>query len=69
MAKQKDSDKTEPATTVSRSETSLARATPATQSVKKAKLAPKNRTGLPRRQKKAQQKAAARVADGGVNPG
>ena len=42
-------------------EASLAEAKPATKSLKKGKLPPKNKSRLPRRQKKAQHKAAGRL--------
>jgi hypothetical protein len=51
-------DKKEPAAPVLGGEASLAEAKPSTKSVKKGKLPPKNKSRLPRRQKKAQQKAA-----------
>ena len=60
MAKQKEiADKKEPAA-VSGGEATPAAVKPATKSLKKPKLAPKNKSRLPRRQKKAQQKAAGR---------
>jgi hypothetical protein len=62
MAKRKEiADKKEPAATVLGGEASLAGATPSTKSVKKGKLPPKNKSRLPRRQKKAQQKSAGRL--------
>ena len=62
MAKRKEiADKKEPAATVLGGEASLAGATPPTKSVKKGKLPPKNKSRLPRRQKKAQQKSAGRL--------
>ena len=62
MAKRKEiSDQKEPAATVASGEASLAEAKPSTKSVKKAKLPPKNKSRLPRRQKKAAQKAAGRL--------
>jgi hypothetical protein len=62
LAKQKEmADKKESAATVSGGEASLAGAKPSTKSVKKGKLPPKNKSRLPRRQKKAQKKAAGRL--------
>jgi hypothetical protein len=69
LAKQKEiankkapENKKEPAAaTVSGGEASLAAAKPATKSVKIGKLPPKNKSRLPRRQKKAQQKAGGRL--------
>ena len=62
MAKQKETaDKKESAAPVSSGEASLAEVKPSAKSVKKEKLAPKNKSRLPRRQKKAQQKAAGRL--------
>ena len=62
MAKRKEiADKKEPAATVLGGEASLVGATPSTKSVKKGKLPPKNKSRLPRRQKKAQQKSAGRL--------
>ena len=62
MAKQKEmADKKDPAATVVGGEALLAGAKPATKSVKKEKLLPKNKSRLPRRQKKAQEKAADRL--------
>jgi hypothetical protein len=61
LAKQKEvADKKESAAVVSGGEASPAEVKPSTKSVKKAKLAPKNKSRLPRKQKKAKQKAAAR---------
>jgi len=53
-------DKQESAAAASGGEASPAEVKPSTKSVKKAKLAPKNKSRLPRKQKKAKQKAAAR---------
>ena len=53
--------KKESAATVVGGEAPPAVAKPATKSVKKGKLLPKNKSRLPRRQKKAQQKAAGRL--------
>jgi hypothetical protein len=62
LAKRKETtDKKESAATVLGSEASLAGAKPSPKSVKKAKLPPKNKSRLPRRQKKAEQKAAGRL--------
>jgi hypothetical protein len=62
LAKRKEmADKRESAATVLGGEASPAGANPSTKSVKKGKLPPKNKSRLPRRQKKAQQKAAGRV--------
>ena len=56
MAKRKEAaDQRESAATVLAGEASLAGAKPSTKSVKKGKLPPKNKSRLPRRQKKAQQ--------------
>ena len=61
MAKRKEiADNKEPAATVLGFEASLAGAM-STKSVKKGKLPPKNKSRLPRRQKKAQQKSAGRL--------
>lgn len=61
LAKPKEiADKKEPVETVLGGEASPAGANPSTKSVKKGKLPPKNKSRLPRRQKKAQQKAASR---------
>jgi hypothetical protein len=61
LAKQKEvADKQESAAVASGAEASPAEVKPSTKSVKKAKLAPKNKSRLPRKQKKAKQKAAAR---------
>jgi hypothetical protein len=54
-------DKKESAATVLGGEASLAAAKPSTKSVKKGKLPPKNKSRLPRRQKKAKQKATGRL--------
>ena len=62
MAKQKEiADKEESAATVLGGEASLAGAKPSTKSVKKGKLPPRNKSRLPRRQKKTQQKLAGRL--------
>jgi hypothetical protein len=62
LAKRKEmADKKDPAAPVLGGEASLAGAKPSTKSVKKGKLPPKNESRLPRRQKKAQQKAAGRL--------
>jgi len=62
LAKQKEvAKKEESAATVLRSEASLAGAKPSTKSLKKGKLPPKNKSRLPRRQKKAEQKLAGRL--------
>jgi hypothetical protein len=62
LAKQKEmSGKKESAAPFSSGEASLAVVKPSAKSVKKEKLAPKNKSRLPRRQKKAQQKAAGRL--------
>jgi hypothetical protein len=59
LAKQKElADKTESAAVVSSGEASPAEVKASTKSVKKQKLAPKNKSRLPRKQKKAKQKAA-----------
>ena len=59
MAKQKEvADKQESAAVASGAEASPAEVKPSTKSVKKGKLAPKNKSRLPRKQKKAKQKAA-----------
>jgi hypothetical protein len=59
LAKQKEvAEKKESDAAVSGSEASPAEVKPTTKSVKKGKLAPKNKSRLPRKQKKAQQKAA-----------
>jgi hypothetical protein len=61
LAKQKEvADKKESATAVSGGEASVAEVKPSTKSVKIGKLAPKNKSRLPRKQKKALQKAAGR---------
>jgi hypothetical protein len=61
LAKQKEvADKKESAEVVSGGEALPAEVKPSTKSVKKSKLAPKNKSRLPRKQKKAKQKAAAR---------
>lgn len=61
MAKRKEMEgQKESAATVLGGEASLAGAKPSAKSVKKEKLLPKNKSRLPRRQKKAKQKAAAR---------
>ena len=61
MAKRKE-DKTETAAAVPAVEAPPAVAKPATKSMKKGKLLPKNKARLPRKLKKAQKKAAARLA-------
>lgn len=62
LAKQKEvAQKGESAATVLGGDASLAAAKPAAKSVKKGKLLPKNKSRLPRRQKKARQKAAGRL--------
>ena len=62
MAKQKEkAEKKESAPDVSGGEAAPPAAKPATKSVKIPKLAPKNKSRLPRRQKKARQKAAGRL--------
>lgn len=62
LAKQKEiADKEESAATVLGGEPSLAGAKPSTKSLKKGKLAAKHKSRLPRRQKKARQKAAGRL--------
>jgi hypothetical protein len=59
LAKQKEvADKKESAAVVSGAEASPAEVKPSTQSMKIGKLAPKNKSRLPRKQKKAKQKAA-----------
>jgi hypothetical protein len=59
LAKQKAvADKKESAAAVSGGEASPAEVKPSTKSVKRGKLAPKNKSRLPRKQKKAKQKAA-----------
>jgi len=54
-------EKKESAAPVLGGEASLVGAKPSTKSLKKGKLAPKNKSRLPRRQKKAQRKAAGRL--------
>ena len=62
LAERKEmADKKEPAAPVLGGGAPLAGAKPSTKSVKKGKLPPKNKSRLPRRQKKAQQKAAGRL--------
>jgi hypothetical protein len=62
LAKQKEmAEKKESGAPVLGDEASLAEAKPATKSLKKGKLPPKNKSRLPRRQKKAQHKAAGRL--------
>jgi hypothetical protein len=63
LAKQKEkiADKKETPATVVSGEASLPEVKPPAKSAKKEKLAPKNKSHLPRRQKKAQQKAAGRL--------
>jgi hypothetical protein len=60
LAKRKE-DKTESVVPVVSSEAPPAEPKPATKSLKKGKLPPKNKSRLPRRQKKAQLKAAGRL--------
>jgi hypothetical protein len=61
LAKQKETaDKKESAATVLGGEAPLAAPKPSTKSVKVGKLLPKNKARLPRRLKKANQKAAGR---------
>jgi hypothetical protein len=62
LAKQKEiAGEKESRVSVSDAEASLAGAKPSTNSVKKGKLPPKNKSRLPRREKKAQHKAAGRL--------
>jgi hypothetical protein len=63
LAKRKEMEdkKESTAAPVSSGEAPLAVIKPSAKSVKKEKLAPKNKSRLPRRQKKAQQKAAGRL--------
>jgi hypothetical protein len=62
LAKRKETgDKKESAAPVSGGEAPVAESKPSTKSVKKGKLLPKNKSRLPRRQKKAQRKAAGRL--------
>jgi hypothetical protein len=62
LAKRKETgDDKESATTGLSGKTSLAGVKPASKVVKKKKLPPKNKSRLPRRAKKAQQKAAGRL--------
>ena len=62
MAKRKEmADKKESAASVLGGEDLLAGVKPSTKSAKTGKLPPKNKSRLPRRQKKAQQKAAGRL--------
>jgi hypothetical protein len=59
LAKQKEAaGKKESPTIVSGGEASLAGTKPSAKSVKKGKLPPKNKSRLPRREKKAQRKTA-----------
>jgi hypothetical protein len=60
LAKQKEmADKQDSGAVASGGEASPTEVKLSTKSVKKAKLAPKNKSRLPRKQKKAKQKAAA----------
>jgi hypothetical protein len=62
LAKRKETaDEKESTVAVSDNEASGAVAKPSTKSEKKGKLLPKNKSRLPRRQKKAQHKAAGRL--------
>ena len=62
MAKREEmADKKQSAATVLRGEAPLAGAKPSAASLKNGKLPPKNKSRLPRRQKKAQKKAAQRL--------
>jgi hypothetical protein len=62
MAKRKDmSDTKESVVPVAGAEARLGGAKSSATSAKKGKLPPKNKSRLPRRQKKAQQKAAGRL--------
>ncbi len=62
LAKRKETaDEKESTAAVSDNEASGAVAKPSTKSEKKGKLLPKNKSRLPRRQKKAQHKAAGRL--------
>jgi len=54
-------DKPEPAATAPSAEAPPAAPKPSTKSMKIPKLLPKNKSRLPRKQKKAQQKAAGRL--------
>ena len=60
MPDKKKSGKADAAESVTVAASAPAEAKPATKSLKKGKLLPKNKPRLPRRQKKAQKKAAAR---------
>jgi len=57
----KDTVKKETAAVVAGGEAPVPAAKPSTKSVKVGKLLPKNKSRLPRRQKKARQKAAGRL--------
>jgi hypothetical protein len=57
----KDTGKKETAAVIAGGEAPVAAAKPSTKSVKVGKLLPKNKSRLPRRQKKARQKAAGRL--------
>ncbi len=62
LAKRKETtDDKESAAPVLGGEAPIAEPKPSTKSAKKGKLLPKNKSRLPRRQKKAQHKAAGRV--------
>ena len=61
MAKRKEMAAEKETATASDVEASVKIAGPSTKSGKKGKLPPKNKSRLPRRQKKAQQKAAGRL--------
>jgi hypothetical protein len=61
LAKRKEMADEKGSATVLGGEASLVGAKPSTKSMKKEKLPPKNKSRLPRRQKKAQQKAAGRL--------
>jgi hypothetical protein len=61
LAKKEKAEKKEPVAAEAVAEAAPVAAKPATKSVKIPKLAPKNKSRLPRRQKKARQKAAGRL--------
>ena len=62
MAKRKETaDEKDSAAPVTGGEAPVPESKPSTKSVKKGKLLPKNKSRLPRRQKKAQRKAAGRL--------
>jgi len=62
MAKRKEmAEEKAPVAPVVVSEAALVESKPSTKSLKKGKLPPKNKSRLPRRQKKAQHKAAGRL--------